>query len=66
MFYLVDMETRCTMAHRDGSRMVYASHELADNHALICQEMTGHPFQVIGISMPVTNVLGRESAPWLR
>lgn len=65
MYYIVDMETRRVMAHKDGSRMVYAALDLAHNHALMCQEMTGHPFQVIGVMMPVTNTLDRSPAPWL-
>lgn len=66
MFYLVNMETRNILTYKDASRITYAAYDLACRHAEAAQHVTGHPFQVIGVSMPVTNVLGREVAPWFK
>lgn len=64
MFYIVDLETRSVLTHRDGARISYGSEDLAKNHAVTAQEMTAHPHAVVHM-MTNTSALRRAPAPWL-
>lgn len=65
MYYIANLETQAIQTYRDGTRIVYASKELAENHAAIGQELTGVPFAVVPISLHNVDALSREVAAWV-
>lgn len=64
MYYIVNLETRAVLTYRDGSRLTYASEDLARSHCASVQELLGVPCAVQHIASPGIDALRRETAPW--
>ena len=65
MYLIANLETCRILSYPQDDRIVYGSEELAVNHAMLAQDLTGFPHVVLPCSNPVTNKLKLALAPWL-
>jgi hypothetical protein len=66
MYVIANLETRSVLTHRDGSRIVYGSEELAKQHCTTAEEMTNDPHAVLHLLDRVAGYLPRKPAPWFK